>query len=93
MALVSQNKGTECFSFKPIQVNTANHLPWARITKAYTEIYKTGKVEQRSSDLIIWEYRQHPKDAIATNDTVPRPTNADWVSDEVSVWVFDLILT
>ncbi|KAG0141631.1 hypothetical protein CROQUDRAFT_51455 [Cronartium quercuum f. sp. fusiforme G11] len=69
-------------------VNAANHLPWARITKQYIQMYKTGKVTNEESDLIIWEYRQHPKAAVATKDAVGRPANADWLSDEVYVTAF-----
>lgn len=65
--------------------NMANHLGWARITKPYIELYKTGFIQQRPSDLIIWEYRQHPKSAIATKDVVARPINADWLTDEIYI--------
>lgn len=69
-------------------VNGANHLPWERITKPYIEMYKTGKPALQRSDLIIWEYRLHPKAAVATKDTVDRPPNADWLSDEVYVTAY-----
>lgn len=45
------------------------------------------------SDLIIWEYRQHPKAALAKSDRVERPKNADWLSDEVSLTTTHLQMT
>ncbi|KAF8908444.1 glycosyl hydrolase family 71-domain-containing protein [Mucidula mucida] len=49
-------------------VNGNNHSPWARITKPYVQIYKTGAADSLGSDLIIWEYRTHPALANATSD-------------------------
>lgn len=70
------------------QVNAHNHLPWLRITLPYIQVYKTGTTDSLASDTIIWEYRIHPANATATEDTLERPTGAEWLTDNVYITAY-----
>jgi glucan endo-1,3-alpha-glucosidase len=61
-------------------VNGYPHLGFLDMTSYYAEAYKTGAYPVISRDKIyIWS-RPHPKNANIPQDSVGRPTHAEWVS-------------
>lgn len=51
------------------------------LTKYYATAFKTGSYPTITSDSIVMWQRPHSKDAIATGDSVGRPTGWDWTDD------------
>jgi Glycosyl hydrolase family 71 len=61
-------------------VNGYPHLGFLDMTSYYAEAYKSGVYPVVSNDKVyIWS-RPHPKDANIPQDSVGRPTHAEWVS-------------
>ncbi|EIM79643.1 glycoside hydrolase [Stereum hirsutum FP-91666 SS1] len=65
-----------------------DHTSWLKMMSYYITAYKTGTYPAITKDEIYLWGRLYPKAAVATLDTVPIPTNADWTTDTLWAVIF-----
>ncbi|KAJ3824780.1 glycoside hydrolase [Lentinula raphanica] len=61
------------------------HAAFLKMTKYFSRAFKAGQYPPVHEDQIFVWARPHPKDAVASNDCVPRPEHWDLTDDKV--WV------
>jgi glucan endo-1,3-alpha-glucosidase len=61
------------------------HLAYLELSEHYIRWYKTGQEPAISEDKLFYFYRTHSKNAVATDDPLPKPSEWDSVKDEIYV--------
>jgi glucan endo-1,3-alpha-glucosidase len=62
-------------------VDGYDHQGLSALTKYYATAFKTGSYPAITTDTIVMWSRPHSYDAVATSDSVGRPTGWDWTQD------------
>jgi len=65
-----------------------DHTAWLEMTGYYASYYKTGNLPSITADKIFMWGRTHSSSAVASNDPLPAPTNANWVEDYLFIVLF-----
>ncbi|KIY53227.1 glycoside hydrolase, partial [Fistulina hepatica ATCC 64428] len=65
-----------------------SHTDWADMSKHYITAFKTGTYPSVDTDVIYYWARPHSKSAIATEDSLPSPTDGDWAVDYMWAAIF-----
>ncbi|KAG8902322.1 hypothetical protein FRB99_004630 [Tulasnella sp. 403] len=71
-------------------VDGFDHQGWLKLTAYYAQAFKTGVYPTIQKDSVTLVARPHTKDAVASSDSVGRPTNWELTRDRL--WV-DVLLT
>ncbi|KAE9408722.1 glycoside hydrolase family 71 protein [Gymnopus androsaceus JB14] len=64
------------------------HDAWLKLTAYFSRAFKEGQYPLIDKDQIFAWARPHPRNAVATNDPVPRPNHANLTDDKLWVVVF-----
>jgi len=92
--IISWNDYGESHYIGPIRADQPNsqgwtdgmdHQGWLSIIKIYSTAFKTGKYPGNTDSITLWS-RPHPKGAIATAPSNPRPTG--WQNTDDNVYAF-----
>ena len=62
-----------------------DHTAWASLASYYIQAYKNAAYPAISANKLYWWYRSHPKSASASSDPYGKPTNYDWLDDNIYV--------
>lgn len=57
------------------------HIAWMEMSKYHITAFRTGTYPTVTEDAIYYWARPHPRDAVATSDSLGRPTGYDWTDD------------
>jgi len=64
------------------------HTAWFDMSEYYITAFKTGSYPAITEDVIYYWARPHPANAVASGDSLPRPSGYDWAQDVMWAAVF-----
>jgi len=70
-------------------VDGYDHQGWLPLTSYYAAAFKSGSYPAITKDQVVMWARPHSKNAVATSDNVPKPTNWELTSD--TLWAIALL--